>query len=80
MEKKTGNIFSTSELPIAAYIKAKNRFDLTNIDKSNLKRITWSFDIGTKEPQSLIAEYFSGGTVSAMDFYSEIRTLKSMVY
>lgn len=70
---------STAELPFAAYIKARYRFPLVDIQKSN-GRITWTFEIQDKDEIMLANEFYRGGLVSAAEYFSELKNLKAMTY
>ena len=73
-------IIATAELPFAAYIKAKHRLPLVDIQKSNSGRITWSFDLQGNDEATLINEFYRGGLVSASEYFSELKNLKSTTY
>ena len=73
-------ILATAELPFAAYIKTRYRLPISDIKKSNNGRVTWTFELQDKDEATLTNEFYRGGQVSAADYFSELKNLKSMTY
>ena len=71
---------ATAELPFAAYIKAKHRLPLIDIQKSSNGRVTWSFELQGNEEAALVNEFYRGGQVSASEYFMELKNLKSTTY
>lgn len=71
---------STAELPFAAYLRARYRLPLIDIKKSSAGRVMWTFELQDKDEAVLANEFHRGGMVSAAEYFSELKNLKSTTY
>lgn len=73
-------IFSTSELPLAAFARCAYKLPLTEVTKSSNGKVVWTFELMDKDENSVVHEFHTNGLVQASQFYNELKTLRSMTY
>lgn len=78
------NVFSTTDLGLAAWILATDKMQLLSVDRvpdPHRNTANISFSDGEHLGTRLQREYYAGdGLVGPLDFYSQLRWLKRKVY
>ncbi|MCK5611201.1 hypothetical protein KAR91_55540 [Candidatus Pacearchaeota archaeon] len=77
----TRNLYKTSDLNIAAYLKAKFKFDIVNTEcDENTRRVFFIFDISDKDIDSIITEYVNGKDKCSVNLFTrELAGLRTMI-
>gem|GEM_PF-4187489 len=73
-------ILETHDINFAAYLRACHKLRITNMEKDRQGRVTWFFELGDLKSSQLMSEFYSGGSVSAVDYAAELKSLKSAIY
>lgn len=69
-------IYTTSEIPVAAYLRMKG-IKLVSATKDSVGKFVFKFDDSTSECQSLVLDFFNGDFCT---FDSHLKSLKKMIY
>lgn len=75
---KSDRLFSTSELPLCAYL-ILNEFELLKVDKGKGGRATFHFQDKSERPNLVLKYFGKNGTVEPVSFLEEIRNLKGLI-
>lgn len=78
INEKAMNFFKTSDLNLAAFLRAKYNLELERVESEDSHRAFFIFKIGEIDIENAVESFYKGEFVSALGLVREIDSLKSM--
>lgn len=74
------SIIETTDISFAAFLRVRYSLPMIGMRKDSGGRVTWGFQLDEGEESDLVNEFYAGAPVSAVQYASELKSLKSALY